>query len=156
MAAPSNFSAIATSMRAHSICQSQLPKYQRNQFGGTFGGPIVKEKLFTFFSYEGLRVRQAEPGLTSVLVPTAEQREAISARSTPAGDLRSADARQWRPPTVSRQQDSGKPDESDGGRGDECRAPADRCFDRFLFENSTGILRQNNENYSDRVDYPVT
>src|SRR5260370_19387947 len=28
-----------------------LPKFQRNQFGGTIGAPILKNKLFTFFSY---------------------------------------------------------------------------------------------------------
>jgi hypothetical protein len=31
------------------------PKYNRNQFGGTFGGPIIKNKLFFFVDYQGLR-----------------------------------------------------------------------------------------------------
>jgi hypothetical protein len=37
-----------------------LPKAKdrQNDFGGTFGGPIVKDKTFFFFSYEGLRLRQ--------------------------------------------------------------------------------------------------
>jgi hypothetical protein len=35
--------------------------FKRNQFGGALGGPILKDKTFFFFSYEGLRQRQ---GLT--------------------------------------------------------------------------------------------
>jgi hypothetical protein len=31
------------------------PTYNRNQFGGDFGGPIVHDKLFFFLDYEGLR-----------------------------------------------------------------------------------------------------
>ncbi|MFZ3264852.1 MAG: carboxypeptidase regulatory-like domain-containing protein [Terriglobales bacterium] len=31
------------------------PELKQNQFGGTFGGPIVKDKLFFFTSYQGTR-----------------------------------------------------------------------------------------------------
>ena len=31
--------------------------FKRNQYGGTFGGPIVKNKLFFFTSYQGTKVR---------------------------------------------------------------------------------------------------
>ena len=31
------------------------PKYNRNQFGGTFGGPILKERAWFFISYQGTR-----------------------------------------------------------------------------------------------------
>ena len=43
-----------------------------NNFGATIGGPIRKNKLFYFFSYDGTRQRQGAPGFYSV--PTADLR----------------------------------------------------------------------------------
>jgi hypothetical protein len=52
--------------------QATIPEFQRNQFGGTLGGPIRKDKLFLFGNYEGFR--QAW-GLSDVtLVPDNEAR----------------------------------------------------------------------------------
>ena len=36
------------------------PQLIRNQFGGDIGGPIVKDKLFFFFTYNGLRAKQSQ------------------------------------------------------------------------------------------------
>ena len=43
--------------------------YKQNQFGFTFGGPIVKNRTFFFGDYEGLRIRQATPWLVSIPTP---------------------------------------------------------------------------------------
>jgi hypothetical protein len=42
------------------------PQLIRNQFGGDIGGPIIKNKLFFFFSYNGLRSVQPEQNLLTV------------------------------------------------------------------------------------------
>src|SRR6202011_5390989 len=47
-------------------------KYRQNQFGGTFGGPIRRDKTFFFMDYEGTRIRQAVPSTNTV--PTALER----------------------------------------------------------------------------------
>ncbi len=47
--------------------------FNQNQFGGTFGGPITKNRSFFFLSYEGRRIRQGVSGpVTSV--PTSAER----------------------------------------------------------------------------------
>lgn len=49
------------------------PDFKQNEFGGTFGGPIRRDKTFFFSSYLGERVRR---GITSdpVIVPTPQER----------------------------------------------------------------------------------
>src|SRR5271155_5188631 len=56
------------------------PQLNQNQFGGTFGGPIKKDRTFFFFSYEARRIRNGVPGqllnvptgTPSVTAPTGE------------------------------------------------------------------------------------
>jgi outer membrane receptor protein involved in Fe transport len=55
----------------------EKPQFNQNQFGGTFGGPIKKDRTFFFASYEGRRIRQ---GIQSpaVSVPSAQERPSAS------------------------------------------------------------------------------
>jgi hypothetical protein len=54
----------------HNVPVSPITKYTQNIFGGTFGGPIVKNKFFFFVDYEGIRKHSAQPLQdASVLTP---------------------------------------------------------------------------------------
>lgn len=45
------------------------PFLNRNAFGGTIGGKIIKDKLFYFGSYQGVRIADAESSTKDVTVP---------------------------------------------------------------------------------------
>ncbi len=51
------------------------PPLNRNQFGFTFGGPIIKDKTFFFGDYEGFR--QIQKNLVYSNLPTLAQRQGI-------------------------------------------------------------------------------
>lgn len=45
----------------------EKPYFERQEFGGSFGGPIIKEKTFYFFAFERFRERQDVAVLGSVI-----------------------------------------------------------------------------------------
>jgi hypothetical protein len=136
--------------RPFNLPTPKLPEYHRNQFGATAGGPAIRSRLFWFFSYEGLRLRQAGAGLTTVTVPSALQR---------AGDFSGTKGGIFDPDTLQNGTRTPFPGNV---------IPAQRINPLALaavkamplptigttqFVNSNGLLIQGNNNYSGRVDY---
>src|SRR5215469_3279522 len=62
------------------------PQFNQNQFGGTLGGPIKKDRTFFFGSYEGRRIRQ---GITSpaVTLPAAQELPSATQPFSDFGDI---------------------------------------------------------------------
>jgi len=60
---------------ARNFFSTDVPPFQRNEFGATFGGPIQKDKTFFFGEYAGFRQRLGEP--TLMTVPTAAERQGL-------------------------------------------------------------------------------
>jgi len=66
------------------------PQLNQNQFGGTFGGPIKKDRSFFFLSYEGRRIRAGSVG-DLLNVPTGHPATATAAATGEfAGDFTEA------------------------------------------------------------------
>ena len=55
-----------TFMNARNYFSTITPPFHQNQFGGTLGGPAIKDKLFGFFSYQGTRAFQGQANSTPV------------------------------------------------------------------------------------------
>jgi len=73
-------------LNARSLFATQVPPFRRDQFGGSFGGPIHRNRTFFFTAYQGWREHSA-PGVITAIVPTAAQRAGdLSAFSTPLID----------------------------------------------------------------------
>src|SRR5215467_12944354 len=63
-----------TALDARGFFPSVRPVEHQNEFGFTTGGPIVKQKLFFFFSYDGWRYRVTSP-TQFASIPTLKERE---------------------------------------------------------------------------------
>src|ERR1700722_14085584 len=65
----SDLSAAAFFYNASPALTTKVPFYNRNQFVGAIGGPIKKDKLFYFLSYQGMRVVDAYDANQTLTVP---------------------------------------------------------------------------------------
>jgi len=75
-----------------------LPFLNQNQFGGSIGGPIRKDKLFFYFNYEAVRAHQQTPALATILTSTA--RQGIFSYYDSAGTLHQVDLLKLRNITI--------------------------------------------------------
>jgi len=64
----------------------ERPRLNQNQFGGSIGGPVKRDKLFFFFNYEGLRLNQQELANRPLL--TDDARRGIFTYRDPSGAVR--------------------------------------------------------------------
>jgi len=60
-------------LNARNFFAVTVPPFKRNQYGGTLGGPIRKNKLFYFTSYQGTRERSAPGSVTATVLSQAER-----------------------------------------------------------------------------------
>jgi len=61
-----------TVLNAKNYFQTTVPPFKLNQYGGTVGGPIIKNRTFVFFAAEDLQQRSS-PNPISITVPTAAE-----------------------------------------------------------------------------------
>ena len=72
-----------------------IPPFKRNQFGASAGAPIIKDKLFVFADYEGLRQSKGIPTVSGVFSNNArvgfiQDPSEIATYGLPAGSLGNA------------------------------------------------------------------
>jgi hypothetical protein len=76
-----------TILDARGYPDTTTPQLNQNQFGGTFGGPIKKDRTFFFFSYEGRRIRDGVPGQLLNVPTNAEYGGDFSAQGPFGGNI---------------------------------------------------------------------
>lgn len=75
-----------TQLDARYFFGAKRADFKRNQYGGTFGGPIVRNKLFFFLGYQGTKVRGTPSDSRYRTLSAAERRGDFSASPNPIRD----------------------------------------------------------------------
>ena len=70
------------------MTEQPKPPFKLNQYGGTLGGPIVKNRAFFFGSYQGTRQRSSPSSVTIQSLTAAQRNGDFSSIATPIIDPR--------------------------------------------------------------------
>lgn len=62
-----------TDLDARNFFDATVGPYQQNQFGGTLGGPVVKNKVFFFLDYQGTRTNEGISSAATTVLSDAER-----------------------------------------------------------------------------------
>jgi hypothetical protein len=111
-----------TDFNAYNWRATTKAPYHRNQFGGAFGGPVLKDKAFFFFSYAGLR-QVVGSQITGAIVPTAAERQ---------GDFTADTFKVYTPGT--------KTQVIGTNSGPGCATPTPNCVPSALLDKATANL----------------
>ncbi len=103
--------------------------YHRNQFGGTVGGPVKKDKAFFFFSYGGLRQVVGQL-LSGAIVPTAAER---------AGDFTADSFKVYQPGTYNSKTKTGTQFVGTNS-SPNCETPTPNCVPTGALDTAAGNL----------------
>ena len=72
-----------TALNAQDYFNKVPTKYIMNQFGATLGGPVMRDKLFFFMSYQGLRLAESANALTTIGFSSADRGLDANGNPTP-------------------------------------------------------------------------
>ena len=115
-----------TDLNSYNWGSTTKQPYHRNQFGGTFGGPIKHDRAFFFFTYAGLRQVVGQQ-LTGAIVPTANER---------MGDFTGDSFKVYMPGTSK----TTKVQVDGTNSSPNCQTPTPNCIPAALLDQAAGNL----------------
>jgi hypothetical protein len=150
-------------------CQTPVvPRFVENRFGGTFGGPVVKDKVWFFASYQNDRQRADTSAVSGSVTPTPDGLAALAAafpgnngvaalqqfgpygikvgNPTPAGSVANQNVTNGTTTVsipfalVSRTVQTPFDDTQITGRGDWQISSKDRFFVRYVYQDSLNAV----------------